>query len=453
MAMSEKKSRQSHAGPPSFSCRSVDTSWKNARSPILLLLLLALGLGGCECGASAPQPSTTIAFWHTFNAEETKTVETLVRQFESEHPGVRVEVTVLPFGAARNRLRTSLRTDNGPDLARAEIAWVPELASERLIVPLDTHVNLAEHIPAARSVVSFEGQTWGFPQGVDCLVLYYNRTHLRQIGAQPPTTVDALIDTGQKLTRDKAGRHRGEAGYDPDSIVRHAMFIKGDGYYFLPFFWAFGGETFVGDAHEVRVDSRASVKAARQFAELVRVFDLAPRRVDFARDYAEELSAFGQGRVSMIVQGPWAAAEILRGPAFEDGANLGVAPVPRGMDGGGGSPSGGHAFVVSARSARNPLAVQLGAFLASADSQKLLALDNHILPTRIAVYDDPSVRSAPLLLEFRAALDESHPRALFPGMAQMFDALTPAVQRLLRGESDAETLLGAVAKEWKEITP
>lgn len=155
----------------------------------------------------------------------------------------------------------------------------------------------------------------------------------------------------------------------------------------------------------------------------------------------------------MIVQGPWAAAEILRGPAFSAPENLGVAPVPRGPEGQGGSPSGGHAFVVGARSPRAAAARALGAYLTTVSSQRRLALENHILPTRVAVYDDESVRSSKLLSAFRAALDQSHGRAIFPGMAQMFDALTPAVQRLMTGEGDPQKVLKAVATQWETIGP
>jgi arabinogalactan oligomer / maltooligosaccharide transport system substrate-binding protein len=417
---------------------------------MLLLLLLVLAAGGCECGGP-PQETTTVRFWHTFNAEETQTVETLVREFEANHPGVRVEVTVLPFGAARNRLRTALRGATGPDLARAEIAWVLELAGDGLIAPLDDHVDLDAHVPAARPVVEYAGKTWGFPQGVDCLVLYYNKGHLHQINAVPPATLSALVTTGRRLTRDRAGRDRDHPEFDRASVARHALFLKGDGYYFLPFLWGWGGETFEGPAHSVRIASKGSIAAAENFVKLVTEEGIAPARVDFARDYAEELSAFGVGRVSMIVQGPWAAAEILRGEAFSDPANLGVAPVPRGANGQGGSPIGGHGFVVAARSPNQELARELGAYLTREQSQRKLALTNHILPTRVAVYEDAALKSTQLLTDFRAALDQAHGRAIFPGMAQMFDALTPAVQRLLRQESEPEVVLKAVAQEWEAI--
>lgn len=415
-----------------------------------MLLLLALCGGGCECGPT-PDAQTTVRFWHTFNAEETQTVESLVRDFERENPGVRVEVTVLPFGAARNRLRNALRGDDGPDLARAEIAWVPELATEGLVTPLQSDVDLGDHIPAARPVVEYDGTIWAFPQGVDCLVLYYNRDHLRQIDAAAPATLDDLSDVGRRLTLDAEGRALGTQGFDPARVVRHGLFLKGDGYYFLPFLWGYGGDTFVGPDRTVAIGTPASAEASRRFVDLVRQ-GIAPARVDFARDYAEELAAFGDGRVSMIVQGPWAAAEILRGGAFSSPDNLGVVPVPRGPGGRGGSPSGGHGFVVSARSTHAGVARSLGAFLSSESAQKRLALRNHILPTRVAVYAAPEVSRAPLLKAFHDGLEQAHSRAIFPGMAQMFDALTPAVQRLMRGEGEPAEVLGAVADEWTAIS-
>lgn len=421
---------------------------KTLRIALCLGLCLLCALG-CRGQAPDDAPREVLRFWHTFNAEEARTVESLLAQFEAENPGVRVEVTVLPFGSARHRLRAALGQGDGPALARAEVAWIPELASEGLLEDVTEHIQLEEHLPQARPFVRHQGRTWAWPQSVDCLVLYYNRALLEEIGEPPPADMDALLRVGRRLTVDKQGRDATVAEHDPAQVVRHGLYLKGDGYVFLPFLWAYGGRTLDPEARQVWIGEQASVEAAGHFRSLARDYGVVPGRLDFSNDYQEEITRFGEGRVAMIINGPWAAEALLQGPAFAKPENLGVAPVPRGPQGRGGSPVGGHGYVL-ARGA-SPRARALAAFLASARGQQELALRNHILPTRRLVYQAPQVSQDRLLVAFRQALEQAHQRAVFPGMARLFDALTPAVQKLLRGEGQPEVLMQAVAREWAQI--
>lgn len=414
---------------------------------------------GCRGESSAPpeakpeQGAVVLRLWHTFNADETKTIEELLREFHRENPGVKVEATVLPFGAARNRLSAALAQGEGPDVARAEVAWIPELAEAKTIAPLGEEVEPSAHLPQALPLAQYGGQVWAYPQGIDCLVLYYDRARLREVSEAPPRDTEALIRVAKRLTVDDQGRDGFHPQHDPTRAARHGLFLKSDGYYFLPFLWAWGGEAVDPDTRGVRIADPASVEAAGRFQDMALRQNIIPEKIDVATEYQEELARFGDGRVAMIVNGPWAAREILASPRFSDPSNLGVAPVPRGLDDRGGSPVGGHGYVISARSSHPKEARLLGAFLSGPRAQALLARRNHIPPTLAKVYDEPELAQDPLLTAFRQALDESHPRAVFPGMARLFDALTPAVQRLLRGEGDPATLMGGVAREWSTVVP
>jgi arabinogalactan oligomer/maltooligosaccharide transport system substrate-binding protein len=294
---------------------------------------------------------------------------------------------------------------------------------------------------------------WAYPQGIDCLVLYYDRASFQKISEAPPRDTEALIRVAKRLTVDDQGRDAFHPQHDPARAARHGLFLKSDGYYFLPFLWAWGGEAVDPDTRAVRIADPASVEAAGRFQDMALRQNIIPEKLDVATEYQEELARFGDGRVAMIVNGPWAAREILASPRFSDPTKLGVAPVPRGLDDQGGSPVGGHGYVISARSSHPTEARLLASFLAGPRAQALLARRNHIPPTLTKLYDEPELANDPLLAAFRQALDESRPRASFPGMARLFDALTPAVQRLLRGEGDPATLMGGVAREWSTIVP
>ena len=425
-----------------------------ARRITLLGVLAALALmasaQGCKSEPEEAKKVETIRFWHTFNEAETATVVTLLDEFQRAHPELHVEVTVLSFGSGRNRLLESMRGGSAPDLARAEVAWIPEFASLGLIEEVSSEVQLEDHVPSIQPFVRWKDKTWAWPQSVDCLALFYNASQLEAIGESPPANLDDLIRIGSRLTIDDQGRHALSPDFDQARIVRHGLFLKGDGYTFLPFLWAHGGGTVDVTSREVLIDGPASSASARYLSDLRQRYNIAPAQTDFSRDYEDELRRFGEGKVSMIINGPWASAEILGRPAFAKPGNLGIAPVPRGPSGEGGSPVGGHGYVIP--KGNKSAAVQtLARFLSGREAQLRFASKNHILPTLQEVYKDPSLENREMLEAFQRALAQSHERAVFPGMARLFDALTPALQQILRREVEPEVAFGTVGEEWKTI--
>ncbi len=419
-----------------------------------LVVVLPALLSGCKPSAEVggPEAPTRVRFWHTFNADEARTVGALIEDFERENPGVEVEVTVLPFGAAHNRLRAAMRAGQGPDVARAEVAWIPALADEGLLMPLGARgPRLEEHLEVVRPFARWRSEVFAFPQGVDALVLYTNRRLFERAGVEVPQTWDQLLEAARRLTIDSGGRSAAEPGFERGAVVQHGITLKTDGYYFLPLLWAFGGGTVDPEAGEVFIDSAGSVAAAAFLVRLARGEGVAPERLDFTDEYRAEIEGFGQGRVAMIINGPWAALDLLKGPAFADPLDLVASPVPLGEGGRGGSPVGGHGYVINKASGAQEAALALASHLSSLRAQVMLAQANHLLPTRLAAYEQPEVRSDRLVVAFRAALDRSHPRAVFPGMARLFDALTPALQKLVRGEGAPEAVMPAVAAQWRLI--
>ncbi len=407
---------------------------------IIVWVVLPALWAGCKSSVPTQAHSETkvVRLWHTFNASEAATVAELIKTFEADHPGVRVEVTVLPFGSARNRLRAALAQGDGPDVARAEVAWLPELARDGLLVDVSQHVELQTHLPQIRRFVHWDGRTWAFPQGVDCLVLYYNAQHLRQAKLSPPKTWPELASAARGLTV---------------ADERHGLSLKADGYHFLPALWAFGGGTVSVDASQILIDTPNSIEAATFYRALALDPTATTPSLDLANEYNDELDRFGRAQVSMIINGPWAARELLGRPAFAQASNLGIAPVPRGPKGQGGSPAGGHVYTLSARTQHAQLALALAKHLSGLDAQRQMALQNHLLPTLESAYTQPEIRQDRILMAFRQALEQSHDRAIFPGMARLFDALNPAMHRLLRQESTPETLMQSVGAQWRQLRP
>jgi len=95
---------------------------------------------------------------------------------------------------------------------------------------------------------------------------------------------------------------------------------------------------------EIQVADKGSVAGLTAYTRLFHSKCAFPDK-DFSNDYGNMQTAFKNGQVAMIVNGPWSTADILSGPAFKSSSNLGVAPVPKGPSGQG-SPVGGHSYVI-----------------------------------------------------------------------------------------------------------
>lgn len=415
----------------------------------LLGLLSLLSLAGC------PRPTRqaarqTLTLWHTYNPEETATLNRVLDRVRGAHPGWRIEVTVIPFARAQNEFRRAAqRCEPGaPDLFRAELPWLAEFVSKRLIRPVPEGLTPeSDLLPEARKAARYRDARWALPVSLDCLALLYDRTLIRQ----PPSTIDELVGMARRATVDAAGRAAGQPGFDPARTTRWGFFVRADAYWFLPFLWAQGGDLLDPGSGQVFIDDARAVAALELYRDLIRVEKIAPPRPSPSNDYEDMMTRFAAGQLAMMVNGPWATSALLAQPRFRDGTRLGVAPFPRGRSAAAPAPLSGHGLVVSS-CARDPAAAwKLAQHLASADTQVEFARANSVLPALSAVYDREEVRRNTRVSGFRAALAASRARPQHPAIARIFDDFTPAVQAVLLGNASPAEALAGVARAWRRL--
>ncbi len=72
------------------------------------------------------------------------------------------------------------------------------------------------------------------------------------------------------------------------------------------------------------------MKAFKTVKDLV---DSGAAKTDATDGWNNMQTAFKDGKVAMMINGPWAVADTYAGKEFADKANLGIAPVPAGSGG------------------------------------------------------------------------------------------------------------------------
>ena len=291
------------------------------------LVLTACGSGGS--GSNSGSDSGEVTFWDTSGPNESP-VFTKIANDCATKGGYKVKTETVAFDQALNNYKTAAQGGQGPDVFRSEVAWVPQLAKNGLIADLsdtDLAKDTSDFLEVPLGSTKYEGKSWGVPQVTDSLALLYNKKKLADAGVEPPKTWDELKAAAAKLGGEKS------------------FFLNNDAYYALPFIYGAGGDLVDADAKKIVVNSDKNVKALQTAKGLLDA-KAATTALDPTNSYANMQAAFSSGEAAMVVNGPWAVADYLKGAAFTDKANLGIAPVP-GDSAGKGSASARRRFCSS----------------------------------------------------------------------------------------------------------
>ncbi len=396
---------------------------------------------------SAPAPdevSGSLTWWDTSDdTNEGPAFQELIDKFEEEYPDVDVTRQYVPFDQAQNKFKTAAESGKGaPDILRAEVAWVPEFASLGYLYALDGTAALDDaddyfETPLSSNV--FDGKTYGVPQVTDSLALLYNKELFEKAGIDSaPTTWDEVAEAAKAL--------KSEAKVD-------GIFINPAGYFMLPFMYGEGGDLVDTEAQEIVVNSEENAAGLQAAVDLVK--SGAAPKPPAADAYAAMMTAFTEGKVGMIINGPWEVNNIRNAEGFGGVENLGIAPVPAGSATAG-APVGGHNYVVwsGMDEAKAEAAIAFIDFMNSAESQAFLADELGLLPTRKSTYEEETVSSNPVISAFKPVVDAAVARPWIPEGGQFFGPLDEmAVEVVVQGQAP-EKALDKVAKTYKsEVVP
>jgi ABC-type glycerol-3-phosphate transport system substrate-binding protein len=203
-----------------------------------LPLATAIGLA---LPASASAEDIVLKFWDNQQTESglSQYQEEAVKSFETANPGIKVEVTTIPYPEYQQRLLTAVQGGNAPDVSTVDQIWVAAFAAAGAIEPLDevaknAGVTADTFFPGAWASANYDGKLWGIPFNVDVWQFsFYNDDLLKAAGVDPASiaTFEGLKAAGEKLTDAANGKfgiglfaHKGE-----DTVVVMDSFIFSNG--------------------------------------------------------------------------------------------------------------------------------------------------------------------------------------------------------------------------------
>ncbi len=171
------------------------------------LLATALGLA---LPMSAHADDVVLKFWDNQQTESglSQYQQEAVKSFEAANPGIKVEVTTIPYPEYQQRLLTAVQSGNAPDVSTVDQIWVAAFAQAGAIEPLDdlakkAGVTADTFFPGAWASANYDGKLWGIPFNVDVWQFsFYNEDLLKAAGVDPASiaTFEGLKAAGKKLT-------------------------------------------------------------------------------------------------------------------------------------------------------------------------------------------------------------------------------------------------------------
>ncbi len=432
----------------------ITRKWVRAVSVVGALSLAAAGLAACSAteadadtpaadGIGAPGDTSlsgTVTFWHAYGVDSTEVStlrDVIIPKFNETYPDVKIQDVAVPYDELHQKLVTAVAGDVLPDLVRADLAWVPELADLGVLVPLSKEMPDFQEIadrtyPGMLATNRWQGEYYGLPLDTNTRVQLYNAEALAAAGVDaPPATVEELMDVAAALKEKDvyAFADNGAGGWNV-----------------LPWIWSAGGDITDEDVTVASgyLNSDASIAGVQTFVDLY-TNGYMPDTVLGDSGGLSTSDGLAQGAYATILDGPWMWP--IFGSQYPD-FELHAAQVPAGA-GGSISVVGGEDIVLTQSSKNKAAAAEFMRFLLSDWAQIEFSKIGQI---------SVLTEVAPQLIELNAyyeqflvQLETAKNRPATPAWSRIDTLLQDEIRLAIRGEKSVKEALDTAAAQADEL--
>ena len=362
---------------------------RSAALAVLCAGVLAFAACGSDDSSEGSGGTTTITWWHNSNNEPGMGYyEQVAKDFESDHPGVKIEISAMAHEDMVDKLDAAFQSGDIPDIymerGGGELADHVDAGMVRDLS--DDASDEIDKIGGSVGGWQIDGKTYALPFSLGVVGVWYNTELFDQAGiTTPPTTMDEWYDDIAKLK---------DAGITPISVGAGDKWPAAHYWYYTALRSC--PEDVLKDAvTSLDFSDPCFVKAGEVVEDLLAT---DPFNKGFLTTKAQEgaTSASGllaTGKVAMEMQGHWEPG-VMQG-LTDDGKGLGEKtgwfPFPA-VEDGQGDPAdalgGGDAWAVSEDAPDE--AVDFVKYLLSDKVQQGFASNDMGLPTNPAANDSVS---------------------------------------------------------------
>ncbi|RZS54715.1 maltose/maltodextrin ABC transporter substrate-binding protein MalE [Sphaerotilus mobilis] len=391
----------------------------NTRRPFLRLALGAATLGTLlSLPATAAEPGKLL-IW--FTTDGTKALQQVADEF-TKKTGVPVVVEAPEDGPGK--FQQAAAAGKGPDIWVWAHDRIGEWIAGGLIVPVTPSKAIAADIdPLAMKAFTIGGKTWGYPYAIEAVSLVYNKALVKT----PPKTFEEVMALDKQL----AGQGKKAILWDYTNT-----------YFTWPLIAANGGYAFkqradgTYDGSDTGVNNEGALKGVELLNKLLRE-DYMPE----GSGYAEMEGAMAQGKVAMMINGPWSWDNLRKAKI-----DFGVAKIP----------------AVAGKKAAPFVGVK-GVMINKASPNKDLAvefIENHMLslkglktvnaaepigaPASKVFYNE--LKGNPNIAATMASAQDGAPMPNNPEMGRFWSAMVSALGNVMEGRQSPKEAMDGAAK-------
>lgn len=229
------------------------------------------------------QKAKKLVIWCT--DKEVAGLDPMKKEFKKKE---KIDVEIEIQAEVRSKFIQAAKAGTGPDIVVGAHDWVGELAKNGLLAEINLDQSKkAEFFPVSIDGFTYSGKLYGVPYCVEALVLIYNKKLIKD----PPKTWEDLIKVAKPMT--KGGNYGFLYGID-NNFYNNFPFIGSQGGYI---FKNVGGKY---DIMDIGLDGPGAIEGAKFIMRLVQ-----EGIVPTSTNNGTVESNFHEGKVAMIMDGPW----------------------------------------------------------------------------------------------------------------------------------------------------
>lgn len=395
------------------------------------------GSGAAETGKAVASGAATgtITVW-AMGAEGEKLPE-LTKEFEAANPGVKVEVTAIPWDAAHDKFTTAITANKTPDVAMVGTTWMGEFAGMDAIDPTPAEIDKSVFFDGAQKTTEVAGTSYGIPWYVETRLVYYRTDLAEKAGITTPPTDWAGLKDMAKAMQDKAGATWGMG-----------MQAGGTGSWqsVMPFGWSAGADLTKDDGKAYNCDSPELLKASEYYQSYF---------TDGIADKAAPATPttepdFVSGKVPMFISGPWMMSAVEAaggGEAFKE--KYDVMQIPADVQSS--SFVGGSNLVVFKNTENRDSSWKLVQWLGDPETQVKWYGMSTALPSVKSAWQDPALTADTKLAVFGKQLETAQAPPSFPTWEQVVTSFDSEMEKVTKTGADPAAALATVQKQAESI--
>ena len=409
--------------------------------------VLALTVSACgreDAGSAAPETGKavssgaakgTITMWAM--GAEGENLPKLTKEFEAANPGVKVQVTAIPWDAAHDKFTTAITANKTPDVAMVGTTWMGEFAGMDALDPTPGSIDKSVFFDGAQKTTEVDGTSFGVPWYVETRLVYYRTDLAKKAGiTTPPTDWDGL-KTMAKAMQDKAGAKYGiglQAGG------------TGSWQSVMPFAWSAGADLTKDGGKAYNFDSPEVLKASQYYQSFF---------TDGISDKAAPATPttepdFASGKVPMFISGPWMMSAVEKaggGEKFKDKYDVFQIPADKMSS----SFVGGSNLVVFKNTQNRDSSWKLVNWLSDPKTQVKWYGMSTDLPSVKSAWQDPALTADTKLATFGKQLETAQAPPSFPTWEQVVTSFDTEMEKVTKSGADPAASLKTVQKQAESI--